>query len=314
MLIFTASITRAFPVVNLRAVDLNLLVIFDALMLERHVTRAAQRIPMSQPAMSNALARLRHLFKDDLFIRSAGGMEPTPRAVELSGAIRQLLRQAERLMLTDTGFDPASARREFSARMSDLIGYLALPRLLRDLSARAPGIALNVLHLSPEQTLEALESDQLDFALSMDLRHATNIRGAELFTDRMVCVMRAGHPLTKGRLTLARFLAADHLRVAMSPTDIRFVDNVLADVGEKRRIAANVPHWLLIPPILRQTDLIAVISGKLAAHFTPSEVALKPLPFASTPFAWTLYWHRRHDNNPPHKWMRELIAASCSDL
>jgi DNA-binding transcriptional LysR family regulator len=300
--------------VNLRAVDLNLLVIFDALMRERHVTRAAQRIPMSQPAMSNALARLRHLFKDDLFIRSAGGMEPTPRAAELADAIRQILRQAERLMLTDAGFDPATTQRDFTARMSDLVGYLALPGLLRELHAQAPGIALNVLHLSPEHTLAALEGDQLDFALSMALPHAANIRSAALFSDRMVCVMRAGHPLAAAQLTLARFLAAEHLRVAMSPTDIRFVDAVLADRDQKRRVAANVPHWLLIPPILRQTDLVAVISGKLAAHFAPAEVTVKPLPFSSEPFAWTLYWHRRHDNNQPHKWMRELIMASCRDL
>jgi DNA-binding transcriptional LysR family regulator len=299
---------------NLRAVDLNLLVIFDALMTERHVTRAALKIPMSQPAMSNALTRLRHLFKDDLFIRSAGGMEPTARALELGEAVRQILRQTERLMSTDVAFDPSRAERSFTARMSDLIGYLVLPAVLSELRARAPGVTLDVLHMSPERTLKALETDQLDFGLSMELKHANNIRSEPLFTDQMVCVMRSGHPLAKKRLTLERFLDAEHLRVAMSPTDIRFVDNVLADKGLARRVVSNVPHWLLIPQILQQTDMVSVISSKLAAHFSSDALAVKPLPFHSAPFAWTVYWHRRHDNSVPHKWIRNLIQACCAGL
>jgi DNA-binding transcriptional LysR family regulator len=182
---------------NLRSVDLNLLVIFDALMRERHVTRAALRIPMSQPAMSNALVRLRHLFKDDLFIRSGGTMEPTPRAMELGESVRQILRQTERLMSSDVNFDPATAQREFTARMSDLVGCLVLPQILAGLSTKAPGVTLDILHMSPERTIRALESDQLDFGLSMQLQHASNIRSQKLFMDQMVCVMRSDHPFAK---------------------------------------------------------------------------------------------------------------------
>ncbi|RQR26489.1 LysR family transcriptional regulator [Burkholderia sp. Bp9142] len=299
---------------NLRSVDLNLLVIFDALMRERNVTRAALRIPMSQPAMSNALVRLRHLFKDDLFIRSGGTMEPTPRAMELGESIRQILRQTERLMSSDVNFDPATAQREFTARMSDLVGCLVLPQILAALSEKAPGVTLDILHMSPERTIRALESDQLDFALSMQLQHASNIRSQPLFMDQMVCVMRADHPLAQGEVTLERFLEADHLRVAMSPTDIRFVDNVLADQGYARKVVAKVPHWLLIPPILRESQLIAVISGKLAARFASEPLAVRPLPFPSEPFSWDIYWHRRNDNSVTHKWMRDLIVETCTTL
>ncbi|EMN1927026.1 LysR family transcriptional regulator [Burkholderia ambifaria] len=299
---------------NLRSVDLNLLVIFDALMRERNVTRAALRIPMSQPAMSNALSRLRHLFKDDLFIRSGGAMEPTPRAIELGESVRQILRQTERLMSSDVNFDPATSEREFTARMSDLVGCLLLPQLLATLSESAPRVTLDVLHLSPERTIKALESDELDFGVSMQLQAAPNIRSEKLFMDQMVCVMRADHPLTKGKLTLQRFLNADHLRVAMSPTDIRFVDNVLADQGYSRNVVAKVPHWLLIPPILRETQLIAVISGKLAARFASEPLAVRALPFPSEPFSWDIYWHRRNDNSVAHKWMRSLIASTCASL
>lgn len=299
---------------NLRAIDLNLLVIFDALMAERHVTRAAMRIPMSQPAMSNALARLRHVFKDDLFIRSGGVMEPTPRALELGEAVRQILRQTERLMTSDVGFDPAIAQRDFTGRMSDLLGYLVLPCMLAALSRQAPHVTLDILHMSPERTVKALETDQLDFAVSMQLRHTASICSEPLFTDRMVCVMRADHPLAGARLTLARFLQADHLRVAMSPTDIRFVDNVLADRGYARKVVAKVPHWLLIPPILLESDLIAVISGKLAERFAHPGLAIRTLPFESAPFSWDLYWHRRNDNSVAHRWMRDFIKVCCADI
>lgn len=299
---------------NLRSVDLNLLVIFDALMQERHVTRAALRIPMSQPAMSNALARLRHLFKDDLFIRSGGTMEPTPRAVELSEAVRQILRQTERLMSSDVYFDPTAAVQEFSARMSDLVGCLVLPKVLSVLAETAPGVSLDIIHLSPEKTVQALEADQLDFGLSMQLQHASNIKSEVLFMDQMVCVMRADHPLTSGKLTLARFLEAEHLRVAMSPTDIRFVDNVLAEQGCARKVVAKIPHWLLVPQILQETNLIAVISGKLAARFSSGRLKVRPLPFPSEPFSWDIYWHRRNDNSAAHRWIRGLVASVCADL
>jgi DNA-binding transcriptional LysR family regulator len=300
---------------NLRSIDLNLLVIFDALMTERHVTRAAARIAMSQPAMSNALSRLRHIFKDELFIRTAGRMEPTPRALELGVAVQQILRQAERLMSTDVAFEPRSSDREFSARMSDLVGYLALPHIAQHLRSEAPAMVLNIVHISPEATVIALEADELDFALSMDLSHGKSIRAEPLFTDRMCCVMRADHPLAKLELTLTRFLKYRHMRVAMSPTDIRFVDNVLAELGQRRRVALTVPHWLLVPRTLVETDLLAVVSGKLAEQFTGAgEIIAKPLPFESQPFDWQIYWHRRYDKSVAHTWMRQTVMEVCATL
>ncbi|EJN39644.1 transcriptional regulator [Pseudomonas sp. GM84] len=298
---------------NLRSIDLNLLVIFDALMAERHVTRAAMRIPMTQPAMSNALARLRHVFKDELFIRSGGTMEPTPRALELGEAVRQILRQTERLMTSDVAFDPATTEREFTGRMSDLTGYLLLPDMLAALASQAPKITLDILHMSPERTIKALETDQLDFAISMQLRHNNSICSEQLFEDQMVCVMRSDHPLAEKDLTLNDFLAADHLRVAMSPTDIRFVDNVLADHGFTRNVVAKVPHWLLVPAVLERSDLLAVISGKLVDKFASPGLVSKKLPFESEPFSWDIYWHKRNEGSAAHRWLRELIKFSCSD-
>jgi DNA-binding transcriptional LysR family regulator len=299
---------------NLRSIDLNLLVIFDALMTERHVTRAAARIAMSQPAMSNALSRLRHIFKDELFIRNAGRMEPTPRALELGDEVQQILRQVQRLMYSHVDFDPLHSEREFTARMSDLIGALVLPSIVARLRTSAPAISLNVLHMSPERTVQSLEADQLDFGISMELEHSRSLLESPLCADRMCCVMSADHPLASGKLTLQAFLKYPHLRVSMSPTDIRFVDNVLADRGLKRKIAINVPNWLLVPPTLIGSDLLAVVSERLARRFASGVLVAKPLPFESRPFEWTLYWHRRYDKSAPHVWMRTLVQEASAEL
>ncbi len=299
---------------NLRSIDLNLLVIFDSLMAERHVTRAANRIGMSQSAMSNALARLRQVFEDELFIRAAAGMEPTPRALELGDQVSRILRQAERMMSTDVGFDARQTRRQFTARMSDLIGYLALPRLTAYLAEAAPNISLNVVHLSPDATLRALESDELDFALSMALGQPSGIQSEPLFDDEMCCLMRVGHPLARRPMTLDAFLGARHLKVSMSATDSRFVDNVLAKQGMQRTIALNVPHWLLVPPVLARSDMLAVVSRKLAGAFADRQLLTRPLPFESDGFAWRMYWHRRYAQSAAHQWMRQAVATSCAAL
>ncbi|KDC21141.1 LysR substrate-binding domain protein [Bordetella bronchiseptica E014] len=295
--------------VNLRSVDLNLLVFFDALMTERHVTRAADRIAVSQPAMSNALSRLRMVFKDELFVRTAKGMEPTPRALELGESVHATLQQAARLMTSDIQFDPSSTQRQFSLRMSDLVGTLVLPALMARVDAAAPGLAIDTVHLSPEQTIEALEADRLDLAVSMELQHTSAIRAEALFSDRMVCVLRKGHPLAGRRLTLKQFLAYRHVRVSMSPTDIRFVDSVLAGQGLRREVALNVTHWLLVPAVLRDTDLLAVMSERAAQRIAGPDTMIRPLPFATSGFQWTLYWHRRYEHSRAHQWLREQVRA-----
>ncbi|MFA7666046.1 MAG: LysR family transcriptional regulator [Burkholderiaceae bacterium] len=300
--------------INLRSVDLNLLVFFDALMSERHVTRAADRLAVSQPAMSNALSRLRLVFKDELFVRTARGMEPTPRALELGAHVHALLQQASKLMASDVQFDPAVSLRSFGVRMSDLVGVLILPPLMARLCAEGPGLSLDTVHLSPEQTIEALETDTLDLAVSMELRHASSIRSEELIDDRMVCVHRHGHPLGGGRLTLKGFLSHGHVRVSMSPTDIRFVDSVLAGKGLQRKVALNVSHWLLVPQVLAETDLLAVMSERAAGRIAGPGVVIRALPFATPGFSWQLYWHRRYEHSRAHRWLRSQFHAVARSL
>ncbi len=293
---------------NLRSVDLNLLVALDAFIDERSVTRAAARLGLSQPAASNMLGRLRALFDDVLLVRTASGMRPTERGLELGEALVPILRGMERLFESRLSFDPRTTTRQFSARMSDVLGALLLPVLMPRFLREAPMASLNVVHLSPEETLDALEADRLDLAVSMGLSHGRSIDSREILHDRMVCVMRADHPATAGRMSVKRFLDQRHVRVSISPTDQRFVDNILVQKSLTRNVALRLQHWTLLPAVLRETDLVSVMPESLAKVFGDT-CAVRPLPFASADFVWRLYWHRRHGGNPGLRWMTDLVAA-----
>lgn len=293
---------------NLRSVDLNLLVALNALLTEMNVTRAAESVGLSQPAMSNALSRLRHIFKDDLLVRGPNGMQPTPRAVALAEPVRQVVRQIERVLSSEAAFDPATSSRIFTVRLSDLLGFLLLPPLFALLQDESPELGLDIVHLSPAATVEAIERDQVDLAISMGLVHASSIRSEVLMRDRMVCVMRSGHPLSRDPLTLDAFLQARHVRVSMSPTDLRFVDAALARLGVDRKVALNVPHWLLVPHILRESDLLAVMPRRFALSLQQQQLTTRDLPLPSEPFDWSIYWHRRHDGDPALRWLRLRLA------
>lgn len=296
---------------NLRSLDLNLLVALDALLAERHVTRAAIRIGLSQPAMSNALARLREIFDDDLLVRTPRGMEPTHRALDLGEKTRQALRLIGHVFEEEAGFDPARTSRRFRLRVSDLLEALAVARLISNMTASAPKAVLDTVHLSPEATIEALELDTVDAAVSTGLALPGAIEEQPLLEDRLVCVMSASHPAAKKRLTLETFLSLRQVRVSISPTDYRFVDHVLAKMGRQRDIALNTPHWMVVPSILKQSDLVAVMAERLATMFAESHgLVLRKLPIAVPPIVWTLYWHRRHDRSAPQIWFRQQVAAA----
>jgi len=294
-------------IMNLRNVDLNLLVVLEALLSELHVTRAGLRVGLSQSAMSSALGRLRSLFDDELLIRTAAGMAPTPRALELAAPVQQLLRQTERLLESDSSFNPATSNLHYRLRMSDVLEYLLLPQLLSTLRKEAPGITLDVVHLPPAATISALEVDAIDLAVSMDLDHPIAVRSKPLFRDRMVCLLDKSHPAAFNGMTLEQFLDASHLKVSISPTDGRYADAALSAMRHARRIAVNVPHWLIVPHLLQHSSLIAVISERLAASFVEDRLTTQPLPFPSTGFTWSLYWHRRHDHIPAQRWLRERV-------
>lgn len=202
------------------------------------------------------------LFKDELLVRTAHGMEPTPRAQELQDSVRQILLQTERLMHSEALFEPGRSER----------------------------------------------------TVSLELSHGRSIRSESLLPDRMVCAMREGHPLSTGRLTLKRFLAARHLRVAMSPTDLRFVESKLAARGLGRRIAINVPQWLLVPEMLRETDFLGVVSERFGRKLASQGIVCKRLPLESPEFEWRIYSHHRHAHSRAHAWMKQLVTDVAAGL
>jgi len=300
---------------NLRAIDLNLLVVFDALMQERHVTRAADRVGLSQPAASSALGRLRHLFDDELLVRSGNVMEPTPRALELAERVTPILREVGRLVEESADFNPKTATGAYRLRMSDLLLLLIMPALARRLERDAPGITVDVQHLSPTGTVDALVGDTLDMAVSTQLETPAAVVVEHLFDGRMVCVHRKDHPEINGNMTLDTFLSLKHIRVAQSPLDDRFVDRQLSKLGIQRTISLTVPHWLPVPAILSKTDMVAVMTERHAGHFKKSHgLEFVDAPFDGADFNWSLYWHKRHSANPGHRWLRGVIRDVAASI
>jgi DNA-binding transcriptional LysR family regulator len=299
---------------HLRSVDLNLLVALEALLEERHVSRAALRIGLTQPAMSNALSRLRATFGDELLVRTPRGMEPTALGAELADQVRQVLRHVERVLTSKVVFEPSRCEHRFVLRMSDLLSRLFLPGIARAVLREAPLATLEVVHLSPAQTVEALDTDGCDLAVSMGLTHGGSILRQPLLPDRMICLMRRQHPAAHGRFDLDRLLGLQHLRVSISPIDSRFVDDALSRLGHRRCVSASVPHWLVVPAVLLTTDLVAVMPERLAEVLAPPEkgFARRDLPLPETSFEWSLYWHRRHNGSSQHKWLRGIVAETVS--
>ncbi len=298
---------------NLRSVDLNLLVALDAFVAEPSVTRAAARLGLSQPAASNMLSRLRVLFEDPLLVRTSSGMQPTERARELHEALVPILRGMERLFESRLAFDPATTTRSFSVRMSDVLVALFLPLVTPSFLRLAPQASMKITHLPPHETLDALEADRLDLAVSMGLEHGRSILSRPILRERMVCVMRAGHEAERGEFDTERFLAQRHVRVSVSANDQRFVDHTLSQMTLQREVALQLPYWTLLPSVLEDTDLVSVVPESLMRRFGPGFVS-RPLPFPSDAFDWCVYWHRRHEGNPAQAWLVERFAEAGEAL
>ena len=299
---------------SLHKTDFNLLKAFDALMQTRHVTRAAQLAGIGQPGMSAALSRLRETFQDDLLVRQGGEMVPTPRALALEPDIRRVLREIGRLVEEPDNFDPRASTRCVPIRLSDLLSRLLLPGLLECLSRDAPGMELEILHLSPDATVDALEQNRIELAVSTDLRAPKSIRSEFFFRDRVVIAARGDHPDLVRLGTLEGFLATSQIKVAQSPIDDRFADRQLASLGRRRHVRATVPHWLAVPDIVAQSDLVAILPHSIASK-TQAQYGLALLepPFPDTTFDWSLYWHRRLADDPAIRFLRERIMRIRPD-
>jgi len=292
----------------LASIDLNLLVALDALLTEGNVTRAAARIGRTQSAMSHALARLRELFDDPLLIRTPQGMLPTPRAQQLIEPIRRSLGDIERAIAARPEFDPRVSRRRFTLVMSDYNELVVLPHLLARLSEEAPGIDLVVQSIL-NGAERALEAGEVDLAVVLAHKPLPGIYRQPLFKDRFVCMVRDGHPTVKRKLTLDQYLDLSHVLIAPRGSAGGFVDNALAAQGLQRRIAVQVPHFLIAPLIVAQSNLCLTLAERLARSFAEMlPLKIVPPPLEVPGFTMVQIWHERHHLDPGHAWMRGLLA------
>jgi DNA-binding transcriptional LysR family regulator len=298
--------------VRLRDADLNLLVAFDALMRECHVTRAANLLDISQSSMSLALAKLRVLFHDPLLIKSGNALIPTVRARELIPQVEQVLRSVDMLIHEQAPFDPAHANQVITMIVVDYIDFVVMPTLMAALEREAPDVSLRLINPNPRRLGEIMSRGDIDLALSYFPTPPENIRTRPLFTDRLVGIARTGHPMFERPLSLERFCAYGH--VAIEPGEgatmyNALVDDALHNVGMQRRVVLSKPTFLGVPFVIAQTDLIATLPERLVQRFTdiaPVRIFEPPLPLERLNVV--LMWHDRTHNNPLHRWVRELVT------
>ncbi len=293
---------------DIRSVDLNLLVALDALLSERSVTRAAARLSLSQSAMSAALARLRSLLGDPLLLRTAGGMLPTSKALELAAPVKQVLADIGRLVQQAGAFDAAAARVTFTIAASDYVEYAILPRLVDYLEANAPLARVAVRAMDFGAIGRHLETGEVDLGILGAGFAPPSARSRALFLERFVCVVRRDHPRVKDRLSLDEFCALEHLLVAPSGSGFTAqTDDALAAIGRRRQVRLSVPHFLLVPEILVRSDMLVVLPERLARRYR-DRFRIFELPLEMPPFAIVAVWHERTHRDPALVWLRHALT------
>jgi DNA-binding transcriptional LysR family regulator len=298
--------------VNLGAVDLKLLVVFDAVMAERNVSRAGARIGMSQSATSNALNRLRELLADQLFIRTGSGMQPTPFALRLTTPIRQAL-QLFQSALEPSLFDPASSTWTYRLAISDHASIVMLPPLAEHLSRVAPGVRLVLRPKVNAEIVEQLDANEIDFAIGVIPTMQRRFSRAALFRDSYDCLLRRQHPLARRRLKVADFAAAEFLAVRPRHEGSSEVDRILASHGVKRTVAITVDQFLAAPPVIAHTDLIAFMLRGVMRHLDLSQLHVAPAP-VPLDVQVVAVWNRALTKQPAHAWMRNQLIEVSRDL
>jgi len=303
---------------NLQSIDLNLLVVFEALMDERNVTRAARRIGLSQPAMSNALTRLRRTFGDPLLIRTSNGMAPTPAAKTLIDPIRKALSQLRSVLQENHAFDPAATRHSFHVLANDYAEVILLSPFARQVRREAPGVSLLVhrpanVFLPPSAAALAGSFDLAIGFFADPLALDAGVRSEVLFEEENVCIASARHPSIQGKLSIRQYASASHVAVFYKSEGTGFIDTLLAQKGLTRTTVMQVPHFCSVPFLVASSDLLATVPRRLAARFSKSlNLQILAVPFAMPRFRLSMLWHQRLDSDPAQAWIRATILATAA--
>ncbi len=298
--------------------DLNLLRVFDAVMTEQNLTRAANRLAMTQPAVSNAVKRLRDALGDELLIRTAHGVKPTARAESLWPAVRRALADLEEAV-APRSFELAKANATFRMAMADATAGLLLPPLVRLIEGEAPGIDIRMVPLTTREPRPMLLRGDIDLAIGFfpgvvaQLQGSTEtpIRHERLYAGHYVCVMRKNHPLAEQELTLDRYCDANHLLVSFSGRARGLVDDALVSLSRERRILLTVNQFFTAGKVVAASDLLMVIPYHLIDATGMSEQLIqKKLPFPLPDVHIDMLWHERDARSPGHRWLREQLRNS----
>lgn len=293
---------------DLKDLDLNLLVVFNRLLMERSVSAAADKLGLTQPAVSNALKRLRVLLNDELFLRTTRGMEPTPYALQLAEPIAYALSTIQNTLSHQTVFDPATSDRRFTLAMTDLGEIELLPPLMDRLEALAPGVTVSTVRNSADRLRDDMEAGHVDLAIGLLPQLKTNFFQQRLFMQRYVCLFRRGHALDKRRVTRREFYEADHVVVVSAGTGHAKMDEIIESAEEKRRVRLLVPHFVAIGHILASTDMIATVPERYARRCAePFGLRYVDHPVELPQIGINLFWHAKFHKEPGNQWLRQLI-------
>ena len=293
---------------ELQDIDLNLLVVFNELLRQRRVSAVAVTLCISQPAISNALNRLRKLLGDELFLRTSKGMVPTPFAEALAEPIGYALGAIHDSLNVTSEFNPSSASRAFTIAMTDIGEIYFLPGLMKRLAAEAPGVTISTVRNQSDTLRDEMERGEVDLAMGFLPDLKTSFFQRRLFRQRYVCVFRKDHSLAKTGLTMKSFLAAEHVSIVAEGTGHSMVDTAIQRAGVQRNVRLCVPHFVAVGHILQTTDLIAVVPEAYAARtLTPFGLQSAPCPVKIPDITVNVLWHARNHREPSSQWLRQIV-------
>jgi DNA-binding transcriptional LysR family regulator len=299
--------------------DIHLLRCLQALVLEQHVTRAAERMGVSQPTMSATLGRLRTLYKDPLLVRTDKGMVLTPRAAEIAASVAKALDLIDGTLNDAGSFAPATTALQVEVAASESVALVLMPALVARLRREAPGVRLRV-HVTDIGTVrQELEDGGTDLVISFLRPAPQGLRSTQLLRQKLYVIAAATHPDIRGSITLEQYLGWPHARYILTHTGSSTIENeidaALAAVGVRRDIGVQLPSALSSPPVVAGSDLLATVPERVARHFAPSlqlQVLEPPLPIPDVEIS--MYWHERKHHNVAHRWLRQTILELAKDL
>ena len=297
---------------KIKDTDLNLFIAFDVIYTEKNLTKSGQVLGITQPAVSNALARLRDLFNDELFIRTSRGMIPTPVANQLIGDIRNALSLIQNTISVSEKFDPSTAEMTFKISIGDTSEYRLLPLLIKQLAEIAPKVKVETYLTARKDAPRELASGAIDFSIDPPLQSDQHLKHEKIYQEDYVMIVREDHPiLKKQKITIEDYLDLSHIHISNRKTGMGHVDMTLYKLGLTRDIFLRAQHFLVAPYIVEQSDMAITTTKGFAVD---RNLAWRELPFDIDPLVLHLYWHENNDNESSSKWMRDLMLKTYGKL